>query len=71
MTSFQTRHYKAVAKALQEAGKQPGETPEHRDFVVGQFAAMFAMDNSKFKPDLFIEACRPGANINARTEGAK
>jgi hypothetical protein len=37
--------------------------------VRNELADMFAGDNGQFKRDRFMHACKPGANVRARSNG--
>jgi hypothetical protein len=37
--------------------------------VVKYLADLFAGDNGQFQRDRFIQACEPGANVRARSNG--
>jgi len=70
---FTKRHYQAIAEAMQKSMSDPA-TPGSREIQLVQWknirdalADMFARDNGSFKKDLFLAACQPGANVNART----
>ena len=70
---FAKRHYEAIAEAMQSA-KQ--DALEHGDeacaainVAIQCLATLFRQDNSQFKRDRFINACVPGANVRARSNG--
>ena len=70
MAKFGKRHYEAIALAVQDTLKYGLEDPEEQGSGVralaGGLAEMFARDNPQFKPDRFLRACVPGANVKAR-----
>lgn len=74
MPDFQQRHYRTIAAQFQTIlartkGKAAKATVKS---TVETFADMFGRDNLKFNRALFLAACEPGANVNARTaEGAR
>lgn len=66
---FQQRHYQTIAALFQGLATR-GDVVPLAD-IVQAFANTFNSDNNNFKRDLFIAACQPGANVQARTaEGA-
>lgn len=72
--AFQTRHYQAVASEFQailgRTDDKAAQATTKR--IIENFADMFRRDNPEFKRDLFVAACQPGANAQARTaEGAR
>lgn len=72
---FQQRHYQALATAFQDAlanATARGMDAQTLTWFAGDLADVFGKDNPNFKRDLFLAACQPGANVNARTaDGAK
>ena len=70
MAKFGKRHYEAIALAVQDTLKFATDTEEEKVGVrelAGGLAEMFARDNPQFKPDRFLRACVPGANVKARS----
>lgn len=59
-TMFSRRHYRAVADLIREAGYLD---PETRGRLVSDFAALFASDNGRFRPDRFRAAAYNGVRI--------
>lgn len=61
---FRKAHYEALAELMQRLRTYQGDTPlDHlEDLLVELFK-----ENPDFKPDRFRRACRPGANVRART----
>jgi hypothetical protein len=65
---FAKRHYEAIALAMQEATIQAHD----RDGIYRAceaLARLFARDNPEFKVQRFYDACEPGANVRARSNG--
>lgn len=60
---FAKRHYEAIATVLQSQYR----TREAHESIVAAFARMFLEDNDRFLPTRFIAACKPGANVRARS----
>ena len=70
---FAKRHYESIALAMQEAMRvaiMPGDVHCVR-MVIDELADVFAADNGQFKRERFINACEPGANVKARTNGGR
>ena len=68
------RHYEAIAQAMQEAmryarGLDDDLAPGAIQAAIGELADVFARDNGMFKRERFIQACEPGANVRARSNG--
>jgi hypothetical protein len=72
MSMFQKRHYETIALVMQ--GSHPGEGLSHDNRAVVQWleqirdlAEMFERDNKGFDIIRFMKACKPGANVRARS----
>lgn len=73
MADFQQRHYQALARIAQTMYEH---ADENRKVDAAAFEReltdLFRRDNHKFNVGLFQAACKPGANVNARTaEGTR
>lgn len=61
---FQQRHYEEAAQCIWRIGGilndelHPNDSNIAINAIIAQFSAMFAMDNPKFKPDMFDKASR-------------
>ena len=71
---FAKRHYEAIALAMQEAMRYARDldddlAPGAIQIAIDELADVFAGDNGQFERDRFIQACEPGANVNARNGG--
>jgi hypothetical protein len=68
MTKFAKRHYEGVAEAaatLASAGYVNADEIMAHTMIC--LADMIETDNDLFKRDRFTRACKPGANVRART----
>lgn len=66
---MQRRHLEAIAVTLQELTRYAhnGATgPQVADQAVRLFADLGRRHNGAFKPDKFLRACTPGADVHAR-----
>jgi hypothetical protein len=77
MPKFNKRHYEAIAEICQQYRAHVAHFNTaaqrltwHTEFEV-RLADMFKADNYRFKLDRFLYACRPGANVKARTAHLK
>jgi hypothetical protein len=71
---FAKRHYEAIALAMQEAMRRFDDDspyPAGVQAAIEELADVFAGDNGRLQYKRFIHACVPGANVRARTNGAK
>jgi hypothetical protein len=66
---FAKRHYECIAQAMQEARRSVNGSNDPIAVVIGELADVFARDNGMFKRERFIQACEPGANVRARSNG--
>ena len=67
---FAKRHYEAIATVMQECRMHIRcDGIEQMECVVKYLADLFAGDNGQFQRDRFIQACEPGANVRARSNG--
>jgi hypothetical protein len=65
---FTKRHYEAVAETIQQIPTAGDKLDSlRREVVANLFVATFARDNGNFQRDRFLRACKPGANVRART----
>src|SRR5690349_16188875 len=77
MSTFQKRHYEAIAQALQQAYSDAlARNPKGDNAAIAAhgvslareaLADMFQRDNGMLKRSRFANACEPGANVRART----
>ena len=71
MTTFQQRHFEAIAEVLQEAYRNADciRYTAHNAVAMVQeeLAKRFARDNGRFDRGRFERACVPGANVRNRT----
>ena len=73
---FYKRHYEAIALAMQEALLY-AECKDNQALVDGvqlaikELASTFSGDNCHFQRNRFINACEPGANVRARSNGGR
>jgi len=59
---FERRHYEAIARILHDGlvfKPDRWEVSAHIEFLVENFAEMFATDNPNFKRELFLKAAKP------------
>jgi hypothetical protein len=66
---FAKRHYEAIALAMQEARRSVNGSNDPIAVVINELADAFASDNGMFKRERFVNACVPGANVRARSNG--
>lgn len=66
---FQQRHYRETALLFQRKIEWTEGTPAEATVraLATDFADMFGRDNGLFNRSLFLAACEPGANVNAKT----
>lgn len=73
MSDFAKRHYEAIAETCQEYRRHCEHFNTAANRLEWQFefekrlADLFASDNGRFNRERFLAACRPGANVRART----
>ena len=74
MSIFAKRHYEAIATVMQNAHPggvvgdgMTGEMRVQWDETCRDMAEMFARDNPAFCIIRFMKACKPGANVRARS----
>ena len=72
MSHFAKRHYEAIAAVMQEAHPGAALATDNRAVIqwsetVKDFAEMLQRDNARFDLLRFVKACRPFANVPART----
>jgi hypothetical protein len=67
---FAKRHYEAIATAMQEAKRLTeynGYDNIGWQFALAELSRSFMRDNPRFDRDRFERACKPGANVRARS----
>lgn len=65
---FAKRHYEAIAEVIQTIATDNDKLDGlRRDVITRKFAELFARDNGQFHWDRFLRACRPGANVRAKS----
>lgn len=72
-TKFQQRHYEIITQAIQDEKASYVNEGKERDINTLQsfaesLASIFARDNNMFDEYCFLRACRPGADVRARTK---
>jgi hypothetical protein len=67
MTTFQARHFQAVAIAMQKTKPEDFVALTQWEVTRDALADVFALGNGKFDRDRFVHACEPGANVRARS----
>lgn len=64
MTTFQRRHYKAIAEVIQQYEADGNRVT---DELIERFSKLFSDDNSNFSSDRFKAACKGNHVIQHRT----
>lgn len=73
---FNKRHYETIARVMQTAHPGTGLANDNRAVIqwsetCKDLAEAFERDNPRFDIIRFMHACRPGANVRAKTAHLK